>query len=1188
MTRKKLFVLLPLLLLAGNLAGQTSYTENTEGQFTAGSHNATYASGSTVELDYYGRTSGLASPGDDVWFNPGWSYRLPLEIGSNNPGALLDYPAVITVDTQDAISSGRMKADGSDIRFTTAAAAGIALSIPYYIESGLNTAATRIWVRHPKVSQGTNPVYLYSGNASASAASSLTGTFVMGDYFTAPDGSSPSTSTWSGIQSAAPAAGSLRDIQSGRLRFLFGSPLGTRYYGLRSASPYAFAAGRSYSAEVVARASGDSWSSFALCPSIYTYSYDQDDWLRLAVHHTASGASYHLERSDYGSKSTLTSGAISAGTHEVNFIITASSVTVLLDGTEIYSAANTLSFNSPYLYLEASSSGAALEEFVFDKVAVRPYSAPEPYMGSVGGGQGRRFQAGNFLSQTHDSGADGTLYSQADWLDSVPQDSSVTLQLRAHNSDIELATFTQVSNGGSPDIYGRYAQYRLGFATLDPRYTASVASVTLSYISPPLAPVAPHGHAQSQNSIKWLWTDNSSGQYQEEGFSVFDSSGVLKGSVGSDVPEWTETGLNPNTPYSRAIAGHNSSGTGQSAAVMRYTLPVEPDVSCDKSTGTWLAAAINCNNSAGFGPNGVAYYRYAWTQQPTQAWSGAETPWSSGSMSKSDFFTGNYYLHVKSHNGDDIALPDYRTYGPYWYDKNAPSVSGFSPSSSPWTNSGFSVLVSFADDGGSKLHRARYRWTTSPDRPATGWQAWDYSVSDQDNGADSFAIGSAGQWYLHTEVEDTAGNTGYSNSGVYRIDLTKPSGSVVINSGDTHTPSADVVLSLSYSDSESGVRELSYRNLGGAESAPELPQPTTTWTLSPGDGSKQVYFKVTDNAGNTQQYADTIILDSRTSLLGSAVNGTASGVMGEPPESFQARARLSWTPDGSQLQGKTLSFYFDGSTQTAVTDILGYASAAFETPAATGTYVYGVSFESDGTYSQSSSTGTLTAAQRATSLITEDVNANSGAEFTARATLKDFYTELPIAGATVSFYFEGSTLTAVTNASGLATTVFTAPIEVDFYDYTASYAGGPVYGPRFASSRVGVGLRVTSLSVPAASALAQAGFTAQATLMDGGVPVEGAVINFYFQGSTETAATDASGLASYSFTAPASSGTYPFSAAFGGDGTYAASSGGALLTVNRRPLSLAGEMGQGYVDASVLARAVLYDGITAQRVPGKS
>ncbi|OGR81587.1 MAG: hypothetical protein A2X32_03440 [Elusimicrobia bacterium GWC2_64_44] len=1184
-----------LFLLAGRPQAQVAYTENSGPQFDAGTHNFTYVSASEVMLDHYGRGAGLSAPAADAWYNPAWTYRLALSVDSANGSTLSAYPVAVTVNTQALIAAGRMNADGSDLRFTTAAVSGSPALLPYYIESGLNSASTRIWVKHSGISAGSNGLYMYYGSTSAAAASSMPGVYLLGDNFTGANGAAPSSSTWVSVNYGTPGAGSTRDIQANQLRILFGSPLGTRYYGLRSSNQYSFAAGRQYRADLVARTGTDSWSSLTLCQSVYTYTYDQDDWLRVAVHHSPSGASYALERSDSGIKTTLASGPLADGTHAVNLLVSASSFTVLLDGAQIYSAANTLAFNSPYLYLEAASAASSLEEFLFDNVSVQPYSAPEPAFGSAGAEQGRRYPSGYFLSQVRDTSSTSR-FNRADWLDLLPQGSSVTLQARAHDTNIALASFSTVTKGGDPNITGRYVQYRLNFSASDPRYTASVSSVTLGYGSVPLAPTGGAGAAQSESSIRWTWTDNSSGQYQEDGFKIFDASGSLKGSVGTDIAEWTETGLYPNTQYSRAVGGYNAAGTGATAAMAKYTLPLPPSVSCDKSTGTWLSGPLTCINLSGFGANGVAYYRYEWNQQPTKTWSGAETQWLSGSLSKSDFFTGNYYLHVKSYNGDNVALAGYQTYGPFWYDKNVPTVTGFSPSSAPWQNTFVNPAVSFADTGGSKLYRARYRFTTSADRPATGWQAYNYSISGDSGTISSYTQSFEGQWYLHIEVEDVAGNVGYSYSGfglpagsAYKIDTTNPSGSININSGDAYTASPNVTLNLTYADGAAGVKTLGYKNVGAPGNyIPELPQATSAWILLPGDALKTVSLQVTDNAGNTQQYTKTITLDSRTALQGSAVGAAASGVMGEPAESFTAAAALSWAPTAAALSGKTVSFYFNGSTQTAVTSALGAASVDFAVPAASGPYIYNISFSTDGVYAASASTGVLTAAQRSTTLITEDVNGTSNNPFIAKATLKDLLTSSLITGATVTFYFEGSTQTAVTNAVGVATVTFTAPVPVSFYDYTAVYDGSPVYAAQNSVSRLGVGLRVTSLAVSPVTSPAGAVFNAQATLLDGVTPVEGSTITFVFQGSSNTAFTNASGVAIATFTAPASSGTYSYSGAFPGDGTYAASSGNSALTATRRPLSLVGETAQGYVNATFTARATLSDGINAQRVPGKA
>ena len=259
------------MCLASRAGALVVYTESNEAQFTAGSHSSTYLTGTgsnvNLGLDYYGHGAGLSAPGPNEWFNADWKYRQSFTINSTNPSTLLNYPVAITLNTQAAIAAGRMNADGSDLRFTTAAVSGSSPSLPYYIESGINTTATKIWVRLPSAANGVNNLYIYSGSTSAASASSMPGTFAMGDNFTAANGAAPDAGNWGNIESAAPASGSLRDIQSNRLRLLFGSPLNQRFFGLRSSSQYSFAAGRHYRADINARTSGgDSWSSVTLAP----------------------------------------------------------------------------------------------------------------------------------------------------------------------------------------------------------------------------------------------------------------------------------------------------------------------------------------------------------------------------------------------------------------------------------------------------------------------------------------------------------------------------------------------------------------------------------------------------------------------------------------------------------------------------------------------------------------------------------------------------------------------------------------------------------------------------------------------------------------------------------------------------------------------------------------------------------
>ena len=489
--KRSAFILSLLLCLATKAGASVVYSESTEAQFTAGTHNSTYITGTgsnvNLGLDYYGHSAGLSAPGSDEWFNPDWKYRQPLSINSSYPGTLTNYAVQFTLNTQAVIADGRMNADGSDIRFTTAALTGSAPSLSYYIvPDSINTTATKIWVKIPSIATGAGTIYLYSGNTSAAAASSMANTFVLGDNFTAVNGATPSTTTWGNIESVSPVTGSVADIQTGQLRLHFASTLNTQYYGLRSANQYSFAAGRRYHADINARTSGtDSYSSFTLCKTVYNYSYDEANWLRFSIKHSGGGATYALERKYFGTKTTLASGNVGNGFHGVDYYIGASTFSVMLDGVEIYNAANnTVSITNPYIYLEATSDSATLQDFLFDNISVQPFSAPEPVYDSPGLEQGRRYPSANFVSQIKDSAALGTKYQYIDWTAVTPSSAALSFEMRAHDTDVVLGTFTAVSKQGNPAISGRYVQYRLNLSTLDPRYTATVSSMSFVLTAP--------------------------------------------------------------------------------------------------------------------------------------------------------------------------------------------------------------------------------------------------------------------------------------------------------------------------------------------------------------------------------------------------------------------------------------------------------------------------------------------------------------------------------------------------------------------------------------------------------------------------------------------------------------------------------------------------------------------------------
>lgn len=106
----------------------------------------------------------------------GWSYSAPFQIVNNAAVQVVNYQAAVTVNTQALISAGQMQATGNDIRFGKDCAGNTLYN--YWIESGLNTTSTIIWVKIDTLfPSATRTFYLFYGNSSAPSVSGVPGVF---------------------------------------------------------------------------------------------------------------------------------------------------------------------------------------------------------------------------------------------------------------------------------------------------------------------------------------------------------------------------------------------------------------------------------------------------------------------------------------------------------------------------------------------------------------------------------------------------------------------------------------------------------------------------------------------------------------------------------------------------------------------------------------------------------------------------------------------------------------------------------------------------------------------------------------------------------------------------------------------------------------------------------------------------
>lgn len=127
-------------------------------------------------------------------------YNQPITVTNNENKTVYRWQIPIYVNTATEVSANRMKADGSDIRFSKDCQGNYPLN--FFIDSGMNSAKTKIWVLMDTLYPSADRViYMRYGNPNASAASTYE-TF-NGPYSSTDSVKPPNTNTVSNCQRSA-------------------------------------------------------------------------------------------------------------------------------------------------------------------------------------------------------------------------------------------------------------------------------------------------------------------------------------------------------------------------------------------------------------------------------------------------------------------------------------------------------------------------------------------------------------------------------------------------------------------------------------------------------------------------------------------------------------------------------------------------------------------------------------------------------------------------------------------------------------------------------------------------------------------------------------------------------------------------------------------------------------------------
>lgn len=113
-----------------------------------------------------------------------WNYYMPVTVNNTNAAALTNHQVLITVNTAALVAGGHMQADGDDIRFYDGSVCCV--EYPYFIDSGMNSAATKIWVKIPSLPTGSTTFNMFYGNPTATAGSNGEATFDLFEDYNGP------------------------------------------------------------------------------------------------------------------------------------------------------------------------------------------------------------------------------------------------------------------------------------------------------------------------------------------------------------------------------------------------------------------------------------------------------------------------------------------------------------------------------------------------------------------------------------------------------------------------------------------------------------------------------------------------------------------------------------------------------------------------------------------------------------------------------------------------------------------------------------------------------------------------------------------------------------------------------------------------------------------------------------------
>ncbi|MCD6572668.1 MAG: lamin tail domain-containing protein, partial [Thermoplasmata archaeon] len=251
----------------------------------------------------------------------------------------------------------------------------------------------------------------------------------------------------------------------------------------------------------------------------------------------------------------------------------------------------------------------------------------------------------------------------------------------------------------------------------------------------------------------------------------------------------------------------------------------------------WYVSNVSINFSSHDNGTGVKVIRY-WINS---SWKNFSQP----------FILNEGIYAIKYHAEDFLGNEEVEKEKEIKVDYDAPAIL-FTPVQSSWTNSNISVNISLQDSF-SGLLMYRYAWTQNVSIPSS-WNSW-HNISGYSYNTIKTQSGE-GEWYLHVEACDNAGNIQHCFAGPYKVDKTSPPPPAI--SSPTHSNesawySENDPLFMWYVSDVSGIAGYSYVLDHSPLTSPDMIVDAMNGSKvynDLGDGEWWFHVRAKDNAGN--------------------------------------------------------------------------------------------------------------------------------------------------------------------------------------------------------------------------------------------------------------------------------------------------------------------------------------------------